>query len=286
MVGSFSVILGNQDIGSEFTASQMDALIRMLNVRADIQAMSELIKWSDLTIIRPLIFLNEKHRWDAIVDGSVERKGDNGLIETVTYPNPAGHRVNVVGAWSDPTHDIWGDILALVQVMTDKGYTVNRFITSRKVVGFMSKNDDIIKRTGRLVILGSVSETLSGRVSITDINQALSNDGLPPIETYDLRYQTATGGGRFLKDTVFVMVCSTGRDETIDLGPDQGQRIIPDTLGYFAVGRPAGQTEQGRVLKINPRLENKPPHIEGEGWQTSLPVITEPEAIGVLAAIA
>jgi hypothetical protein len=31
--------------------------------------------------------------------------------------------------------------------------------------------------------------------------------------------------------------------------------------------------------------EDKPPRIEAQGWQTSLPVITEPEAIGVLTGI-
>jgi len=66
--------------------------------------------------------------------------------------------------------------------------------------------------------------------------------------------------------------------------PDSEDEILPDTLGYFAIGRPAGQNTPGRVTHLA-SFTNKPPRIEAEGWQTSLPVIVEPESIGVIHSI-
>ena len=78
------------------------------------------------------------------------------------------------------------------------------------------------------------------------------------------------------------MLATTGRDATLDLG--DSEQLLTDTLGYTAIGRAAGQAQPGRVVRME-AFDNKPPRIEGEAWQTSLPVITEPEAIGVIAAI-
>jgi hypothetical protein len=79
-----------------------------------------------------------------------------------------------------------------------------------------------------------------------------------------------------------VMIATTGRDESLDLGDTQ--QLLTDTLGYTAVGRATGQGSPGRVVRME-AFENKPPRIEGEAWQTSLPVVTEPEAIVVIGSI-
>jgi hypothetical protein len=55
-------------------------------------------------------------------------------------------------------------------------------------------------------------------------------------------------------------------------------------LGYTAIGRGAGQASNGRVIRAE-AFDNKPPRIEAEGWQTALPVITEPEALAVISSI-
>jgi len=288
LVGQFQVTLGNQDIGSEFAGPVFDALILLLGrtgAAPSIQAEAEIIRFTDLTIVRPLVELTELTRWQALIDGQVEIYGDNGFHDVVTYPNTTGQRVNTVADWTDPDANIWDDILERHQFLVDQGYQVNRIITSRRVVGFISKNKGVATRTGRLIIIGGASETLTGSVALADINQALSNDGLPPIETYDLRYQTTSSGGRFMADDVMIFVCDTGRDETIDLGPDAGQRFITGTLGYMAIGRAAGQTTKGRIVHVNPFLTTKPPRLEAEGWQTSMPVLQDPQAFDVLKGI-
>jgi hypothetical protein len=92
-----------------------------------------------------------------------------------------------------------------------------------------------------------------------------------------------TGSGRFLADTVYVMVATTGRDENIDMG-DNRIETINDTLGYAGVGRAAGQAQPGRKIRAAAR-DDKPPRVETEGWQTALPVMTEPEAVVVITGI-
>jgi hypothetical protein len=148
----------------------------------------------------------------------------------------------------------------------------------------MAANTNIRTRTGRVVVspTGQI-QGATGRVTIDEINGILNSDGLPNIELYDLVYRTMTGTGRFLPDTVMVMVATTGRDENIDLG-DGRIEPLADTLGYVGMGRPAGQANSGRVIRAEAK-QDKPPRVESEGWQTSLPVLTEPEAVVVINTI-
>ena len=280
LVGSFLVELGNSDILRELNGRDYDALLKLLQNNNDMEAMATLINFADIAVNRALIELVEKQRWDAIVNSSVVRVGDNSYTETVAYANPSGHRVAAGGTWSNNSYDPYLDILAMKKKLSDKGYTVTRIITSTTVVGILTGNTKIAQRAGFVRVL-SASDVV-GPVSIAQLNQRLQADGLPNIETYDLRYRTQSADFPFLPTTVMVFVATTGRDETIDWGDNS--RFLVDTLGYTAIGRAVGQGEPGRVIKVRP-FDNKPPRIEFEGWQTTLPVITEPEAIGVINTI-
>jgi hypothetical protein len=283
IIGSFLVELGESDIAREFTSRDYDALIRLLQTNPTMEAAVTLTRWLD-TVNLGLVELNEKQRWDAIVAASVVRTGDNGYTETVSYSNPASHRAAAGGTWSSDAYDPFTDILAGADLLESKGYTVGRIITSRTVLSILAGNDKVKARTGiaTLNASGQITAT-AGRASRDAIAGALGRDGLPPIETYDLQYRTQTGTGYFLPRSVFVMVATTGRDETIDYG-DTESIVVNDTLGYMALGRAAGQSAPGRVLRMEAK-QDKPPRIEAEGWQTALPVITEPEAIFVVNTI-
>jgi hypothetical protein len=288
IIGSFLVILGNQDIKGEFTGRDYDGFVRLLNARPTYDSILQITGWLDTTINRALIELSEKHRWDAIVSASVVRKGDNGYQETVTIPNPAGHRVNAGGTWSSNVYDPYPDLVAGAQKLWDKGYTVGRMVTSRKVIGILSRNTNMINRTtGRLFTKtdGSIGMVGLGQTNLDSINALLSADGLPGLETYDLQYNTQTGSARFMPDNVVCMFAMTGRDQAV-VEQTQGTvlEVIPDTLGYQAVGRAVGQGDPGRIIHMWP-FDNKPPRVVAEGWQTSFPVITEPEALFVIGNI-
>jgi hypothetical protein len=289
MAGSFTVILGNQDIGRNFSGRDYDAFLELLRrstgARPNQQAVLQLTNWLDVVINRALIELSEKQRWELLVNATTIRQGDNGFRETVNISNPAGHRVAAADLWSDPTYDPYEDITAMVQKLSDKGYTCNRIITSRRVMNLLARNPLMAsKMLNRVVVVGGALNT-GGQTRVTqaDINQLFNADGIPSPELYELTYNTMTDQVRFLADDVMVFISTTGRDENIIVST--GFEVIPDTLGYTAIGRAVGQSAPGRVVKMFPK-EDKPPRIEAQGWQTSFPVITEPEAIGVITAIA
>jgi hypothetical protein len=283
LIGSFSVELGNSDIARQFDSQMYDALLRYLQSNQTMEAVASVTNWLDTTVNLALVELEEKQRWEAIVDASVVRLGDNEYSETVSYSNPAGHRAAQTAAWSTDSTDIFEDIFTMADLLASKGYTVSRMITSRPVLSKMANNNTVKTRTGVAVVNTSGQiQSASGRATLNNINAVLESDGLPPIETYDLQYRTQSGTGYFLKRDVFVLVATTNQDETLDFGDTE--ELFPDTLGYLAIGRAAGQSAPGRVIRAEAK-EDKPPRIEAEGWQSSLVVIQHPEAIAVVHSI-
>jgi len=285
MVGTFLVELGEQDIGAEFTARDYDALIELLAANQTMEAAAALINWFDVSIVQALAQLTEKMRWDAIINSQVERVGDNGYYEVVEYVNPSGHRASAGGTWSDDEYDPFDDIFAMTDLLLTKGYRTARVITSTKVLRILQRNAMVKARVGNVRVL-SASDIMPGFASVAQINAALTADDVPPIETYDGWYQDETAGiKRFMPDDVMVFIGATGRTEMISSDLAEEERFLPNVAGYTAIGRAAGQATGGRVARLE-AFDNKPPRIEAEGWQTSLPVITEPESIAVITDIA
>ncbi len=283
LVGSFLVQLGGQDIAVEMDSRTYDAILEELDGSGSMEAIATAIQWFDVSIVQALVQKTEVMRWQAIVDAEVVREGDNGFTQTVTYPDPSGHRAAIGGAWTSDANDPWDDIFTMVELLDDKGYSVTRIITSTPAYVKMARNANVIARAGNVQVLSS-SDITPGQVSQAQINAALQSDGLPPIELYNARYRTeAAGSNRYLQDDVMVFVGDSGRDEAILDEPDT-ERFLPDVLGYTAIGRGVGQPTPGRVGRME-AFDNKPPRIEAEGWQTALPVITEPEAFAVLTTI-
>lgn len=284
IVGDMLVELGNQDIKREMTGREYDLLVRLLRRDLSMDATAQVIGWVDTMVVRALVELNEKQRWDALVNAQVVRLGDNGFTETVQYPDPSGHRVTVAPAdvWTDDTVDPFDAISSMAEVLRNKGYEVNRIITSTPVVSAMANNSLVRTRVGAAQLVVNSDRTIDaryGRVSLDGINATLQSDRLPPIETYDLMYRTQEGTDYFLPRNTMVFLATTG--QTMMVEDNQDDIILPDTLGYLAVGRAVGQADPGRVLYVE-SFRNKPPRIEAEGWQTSLPVISDPEAVAVL----
>jgi hypothetical protein len=172
--------------------------------------------------------------------------------------------------------------------MADKGFKVGRIISTRNVVTILAGNDKMKTRVGHVKVNVTNGDfiTSPGRTSIAAINQAFSDDGLPPITILDEIYRTQTGTVRFISNNVMIFLGLTGRDATIEFGDsDIPPELLPDVLGYYGVGRAAGQSAPGRVLQARFK-DDKPPRIESQGWETGAPVITEPEAIATITGIA
>ncbi len=287
LISNFMIKLGTTGIKRQMTSEIYDKLIDLFQSSGDMPAMAAAINWFDMVVIQALLDAAERQRWEAIVDGSVVRKGDNGYTETITYPNPAGHRAAQVAAWSTDSTDIFDNIHAMADVMKGKGFTVGRIITSSNVVSIMTGNNTVKSRGGIAVVNSSGQITsAAGRASLGSINDILSRDGLPNIETYDLRFSTQTATKRFLKNDVMVLLAETERDPRLDFGDTQdiSTPALGSTLGYHAVGRPAGRASVGRYASAE-YFENTPPRIEGEGVMVHLPVILQSEAMAVITGI-
>jgi hypothetical protein len=288
LTGWFDVALSESDTGNHFTGSDYDTLLRILarsgQGNVPMSAVNSLLQWSDRTLLRPLLVKNEKMRWEAIVDSKVIRTGDNGFYEEIDYSDPSGHRTAAGDSWSDDAYDPYPDITGMMEFLADKGFIVNRIIAGTTVVSKLLNNQKMKDRVGRIKVAAGTVIGSVGRLNFDQLNAILSDDGLPPIEKYDSKYRTQQGTSFYLKRDVMVFACTTGRDETLDLG-DVNPLVVQNTLGYLGVGRPAGQTSPGRVVKVRHIDNSKPPRIEGEAWQTSLPVVLDPEAIGVITDI-
>ena len=292
--GAMRVTLGNSDIGSHFTGADYDGLIRVLErvggtgvgVRPRLEAIARtLIGWAENTINQPLLVHNEYNRVQALVNAQVILTGDNNYRETVNLPNPTGSRVAAGGVWSNNTYDPWADIIARQNFLAAKGYQTNRIIAGTDVLTILRNNDKVKARAGSISIMSGTVTGMPGAVSAARLNEMAQADGLPPFEAYDRKYFTQTTYGELFPRATMLFLGLTGRDERIERG-DLEPVVQGNTLGYTAIGRAAGQPTPGRAMPA-PRviMDSKPPRVEGEGWQTSFPVVTDPEAVSVIHTI-
>ncbi len=295
LYASFAVELGEQDIGADFTSRDYDALIEMLNSISGtaatnnpqmLAAANAVFNWADVRLMRGILDLNERDRWSCMIAAQVVGYASNGTTFTINYANPANHRAAAGGVWSNNSYDPMTDIFAMADVLISKGYTPSRILTSTPVIRKLQGNTKIKEAAGLPfgAIVPSGAAVIGPRlVDLDNLNGFFQRNGLPAIEPYDRRYRDGTGLHRFIGDNNFVMLSTTGRDESVI--PITGGVInLPNTTGYYAIGRAAGQSSPGRVLRVTP-FYDKPPRLEGQCWQTGLPVFTEPESITVITGI-
>lgn len=291
LTGSMFVELAESDIAAEFSSQDYDTIMDLIKALPDNtmlgdvppQAMTLMMRWAEQMLLTPLIEFNEMCRWQAIVNAQVQLRGDNGFTENVAYSAPSGHRVNAGGQWSNVNYDPYADIQAGVQKLQDKGYTISRMIGGLPVIQLLLRNPKIQARMGMISIASGGVTGMPMNVTLKKLNDLLAEDGLPVIEQYDLQYRTQTGTSYFLARNVFVMCATTGRDTEIDYG-DTSPWMLPNTLGYVGVGRPANRATSGRAVVVEYNDKKGAP-VNGEAWQTSLPVITNPEGIYVVGNI-
>lgn len=272
-VGSMLVELGEIDAGDEFTAADYDALVDLLGTRGELEATAQALDWSTRTLALPIQERLEKQRWEALDDAQVVRKGNNGYLENVAYPNPSGHRVTS-SALTDNAVDPIEALLVQQQLLASKGYTAGRIITSTRVASLIARHP--LTRSA----IGGAGNTTPVRVTRDVLNGYLNEFGLPGIETYDLTARNADGTTvRFKRENALTIVAATGRTATLDL-PD-GPLVLPDTLGYTAIGRAAGQPASGIVVNVEPKSD-KPVRLQGEAYATAGVVNTDPESVAVV----
>lgn len=294
VAADIGVVLGDQDIKRVFDSNDYEDLLAILRTQPTMdQAMNTVLRWVDRALIRPLEQIKEKHRWDAIVDAQIVRRGHNKYVQTVSYEDPDDHRVTLGTPWTDENADPFDDIETQAQLLRDKGFQPTRIVTSAAVVSVMSKNPNVKSRTGQAVLRVDGSGALLApqylNATLSSINATLLGMGLPVIEVYDATYKTQRETAFYLKRKTMVILSTTEFDETLFIPTDtpgvDEPRFMENTIGYTAVGTPVGYSDPGRVVFLNPHLTTKPPRIEGEAWQATIPVIKEPESIATIEGI-
>ena len=293
IVGSMDVSLQEQDIAAEYTSEDYDAALAVANVNSmtgnvgnpDMGGVVAITNWFNTRVNLALIEKIEKMRFEALVSASIALSGDNGYTDTVTYPNPTGQRVAAAGSWIDNNYDPLQDLFERMTFAASKGYTIGRIIAGNPVIFALLNNTKVKAAVGGYVSVnsGGALTASQARVSLQALNTYLNENSLPTIEPYNLQYRTQTGSGFFMPRNAMLLLATTERDVEIDLG-DLEQLPIRSVAGYVGVGRAAGQPNSGRAVDMQV-FTKKPPRVEAEGWQTSLPVITDPESVFVLSGI-
>jgi hypothetical protein len=246
-------------------------------------ALANLSDFADIALNRALTDHNERNIWDAIVDAQNTLLGDNGFETVVEYIDPPGHRVAAGGDYTDPTYDPIPDLIAGKTLLATKGKRPAGIYASTEVLNTLLANPKVQARTGNAVFIDGAFQTQNPMTTPEALNRVLLANGLPPVTTYDETYNTSTGTEFFLKRDVMVMTSRADEDRVVDLGA--GANIaLPESLGYLAVGVAQGEGAPGRVIQMEYRRD-KPRRIEGEGWQTSAPVMTDPESVFVITDI-
>jgi hypothetical protein len=287
-VGEFDVKLVASDIGAQLTAMDYEAIIKILGryTGSDIpmQALMNLLKWIDKSLVQPLVVKNERMVWECIVDALVQVEGDDGFQTPVAISNPAGHRI-ASGDWDDPTYDPMIDIYGRGDLLKEKGMRPVRQIASTGVVNKLLDHPKVkTAARGFITIDAGALVGSENRLTINGLNNFLAENELPPIVKYDKTYNVQDAPSRhYLKRDVWVMIGETDQSEEIEV-QDGDPLVIERTLGYVGVGRNAGYTNPGRMIKTE-AFDGKAPHIDGQSWQESFPVNQNPEAISVLTDI-
>jgi hypothetical protein len=128
---------------------------------------------------------------------------ENGVVATVDFGRSGSHEVTAGTAWSTTASaDPLADMLTWRDTYVDtNGEDPGAILTSRKVVGWMLRNDKI--RTLAASIAGT-PEIVSEAV----LSQVLQVHGLPPISTYDAKYKSGGVATRFIPEDKFLYLPS------------------------------------------------------------------------------
>lgn len=141
----------------------------------------------------------ERMRMMMLTTGEITVEG-NGQIYDYDYHMPANHKVTTAKSWSDPTATILDDIRKGMELIEQEtGVTVERAVTSGKVIGYFRANNEI-----RM----SITPLTDGEGFISDnkILTFMSDELGITIAKNDKRYVDEEGDTqRYVPDDVFVM---------------------------------------------------------------------------------
>ena len=153
----------------------------------------------ELDLLEGAAAQRERMRMMVLTTGVISVEG-NGQVYDYDYQIPEGHKVTVTKSWSDPTAPILADIRAGIEkIEHDTGVTVERAVTSSKVIGYMRNNTEI---KGTLNVLSQGV----GYISDSRILQYIKDELGVEITINNKQYTDEAGDTqRYVAEDVFVM---------------------------------------------------------------------------------
>lgn len=198
--------------------------------------------------------------------------GDEPAGLEADFGAPTGHLVSPATAWSDTTNaDVLTDLVAWCDTWKadNGGAQAGALWTSNRVARLMQRNAEIIN-----AVHGSAAGRT--RVTMTELNELLQSENIPPVRTYDAAVDVD--------------------DATTPIIPDDRLLIVPSTpgaLGYTAWGISATALELVNSNNSEMSFEDAPGIVgmvikEGPPFReytfvdaVGMPIISNPRALMV-----
>ncbi|MEM6432247.1 MAG: hypothetical protein AAF773_00090 [Cyanobacteria bacterium P01_D01_bin.115] len=300
LIGSFRVDLGDTDTQKDLTGKKYDDLRKLLMRGGDIEALAQVLRWTDVELLQPHTIKNEIQRWQALLMASTTRKTANGQMDPISYYRPTDHIVTIPGGtiaspqgWHLDTYDPFDDIEAGKEKLQGLGYGLIGMYATPYLGRVMRTNEQVVKRNGR--VQNNSAATVS-RVTESVLNLLLEEDDYTAITFYNGGYEGPSGYQRYMdvEDGYDYLLMVGGTQRAYDMASDyvgasgldisgfaDGAIVLPDTLGYYAVGKNGGMDSSGRTITTWMN-DKKPKGMGGESYQAGLPVLTDPQAYYVI----
>lgn len=181
------------------------------------QAMIEKITLKGVDLVQAIQRRIDVTKMEVLTKGSFNYK-KHGIEVTVDFGIPAEHKVALTSGndWNETTRDVIGDLLEWVSVYEEaNGKAPDVILMSREANAKLLKNSYIIAEAGR--------PEGSTRASQEDLNNVLTQFGLPPVEIVTDRKVT-------------VRNLATGQNEIIEFFPVNRLVMVSEGVGNYLLG--------------------------------------------------
>lgn len=277
-VGSYMVELATMSNAGEFDSDSYD------NVKAALQednitqeALAEVVDFF-ASLNESLAKKAEVQRWDCLITGSVDKMDGTSLDyphKDETVSEVGQDHIQDAAVKFDGNSDPLQVFENAADLLEAQNYPLGRVIMSKKARRALLRNTNLVQ-----AYFGTDLGDNRRSLRVSQLNELMDEHDLPEIETYDVRYRDADGNWeRYLDEEAVLFLGETGEERILDVG-EQQPRILPNVVGYYAIGIPAGESQATKVLnaEVDPTY---PPSISGQAVQVGLPVLQDPFAVVV-----
>lgn len=247
--------MGLKDI---ITEEELLALNQARN-NGERQAMIEKITLKGVDLVQAIQRRIDVTKMEVLTKGRFDYK-KHGIEVTVDFGIPAEHKVALTSGndWNETNRDVIGDLLEWVSVYEEtNGKAPDVILMSREVNAKLLKNKYIIAEAGR--------PEGSTRASQEDLNNVLTQFGLPPVEVITDRKVT-------------VRNLANGKNEIIEFFPVNRLVMVSEGVGNYLLG-PTVENDFEPGIFLGAYDERNPIRSVLEAVAAGFPTVEQPGLI-------